>query len=155
MKELKDYKIVCIDGETYRLVPENEFNEKICPQEQEKKTGWERAKGNETVYSIDMTEFGCYFRDAEFARSIGRAVSLWLRMLRWQAENDIPANSADRWSIYYKGEADKIYRAMSGRNWNEPFIIYFSSAKKAYEAIEAFKDDLLWYFTEFKSRMDG
>jgi len=60
MKELKDYKIVCIDGETYRLVPENEFNEKICPQEQEKKTGWERAKGNETVYSIDMTEFGCY-----------------------------------------------------------------------------------------------
>lgn len=33
-------------------------------------------------------------------------------------------------------------------------VIYFSSMEKADEAIEQFKDELLWYFTEYVQRLD-
>lgn len=32
--------------------------------------------------------------------------------------------------------------------------IYFKSREKAEEAIEVFKDELLWYFTEYVQRLD-
>lgn len=32
--------------------------------------------------------------------------------------------------------------------------IYFTSDEKAKEAIEVFRDELLWYFTEYQQRLD-
>lgn len=35
-----------------------------------------------------------------------------------------------------------------------PNTIYFATKEKAEEAIEVFRDELLWYFTEYVQRLD-
>ena len=33
-------------------------------------------------------------------------------------------------------------------------VIYFTTKEKAEEAIEVFRDELLWYFTKYQQRLD-
>ena len=38
--------------------------------------------------------------------------------------------------------------------YREEGVIYFSTLKKAQDAIEVFRDELMWYYTEYRSRLD-
>lgn len=159
--ELKDVEIE--NGEITIIKPEK------------KATGWERAKPGEwqryiDSYNVKSSTEDCleeddalyqkanYFTSQKLAEKINRMQTLQRQMFRWQAENDKPINLNDcqqvKYEIYYchrdgtVGISD-IHACTSG------FIPYFSTREKAEECIGAFKDELMWLFTEFKWRMDG
>lgn len=84
-----------------------------------------------------------------------------LRCLRqWQAQNDEPIsvedwedNGKNKWCIIYGYGLEKLYvdyfHCIRLHN-----VIYFTTREKAEEAIEVFKDELIWYFTEYVQRLD-
>ena len=59
--------------------------------------------------------------------------------------------SKKKWFIIYSSEEmyAEYYYIM-----RLPNTIYFATKEKAEEAIEVFKDELLWYFTEYVQRLD-
>lgn len=58
-----------------------------------------------------------------------------------------------KYSIYYNYDIDSLRTSCTlfYRGLGE---IYFDTKEHAEQVIEEFKDELIWYFTEFKSRMD-
>lgn len=146
---------------------------------EEQPTGYERVKKGETYYVIDteynsmskITEFndqedeqcynaGNYFNDKIIAENNARADKLLRCLRQWQAQNDKPISMSD-WkndniSKYYVDydcfhELFFVTYAVRRRSLNN---IYFTSDEKAKEAIEVFRDELLWYFTEYQQRLD-
>lgn len=135
------------------------------------KTGWERGELKQTYYTTDgesqpetyhpedteRYENADYFASPTLAADIARAQEIWRKLMRWQAENDAPVtwdNVNFRYAIYYNNFYGEISVA-SMISAQETFNVYFNTAEKAEQAIEIFKDDLLWLFTEFKYRLDG
>lgn len=145
--------------------------------EDKAKTGYERVdKGEEYFYNgadckytsfntedhddTDHDFFGMadYYSDKTIAKNNARADGLMRRLRQWQALNDKPVDwtdidSANKCFILYNYEAKVL--AWSN-TWVNRFhsTVYFSSQEKAEEAIEEFRDELLWYFTEYQSRLD-
>ena len=135
------------------------------------KTGWERGELKRTYYTIDGesqpetyhsedTEHydkADYFSDPALAADIARAQTIWRKLLRWQAENDAPVDWENdaicHYYIYYGH--NKTFYVGGLHFWQDAFNVYFSTEEKAQQAIEAFHDDLLWLFTEFKYRLGG
>ena len=141
------------------------------------KTGYERTKIGETYYVINteddsmikITEFndqedeqcydkGNYYSDKTIAENNARADRLQRCLRQWQAQNDEPISVEDwnneskkKWFIIYSSEEmyAEYYYIM-----RLPNTIYFATKEKAEEAIEVFKDELLWYFTEYVQRLD-
>ena len=147
--------------------------------EDKPKTGYERAKKGEMYYVINtkddsmmnIKEFndetdeqyyntGNYYSDETIAENNARADRLQRCLRQWQAQNDKPISMSD-WknnniSKYYVdydcfNELFFVTYAVHRRFLNN---IYFTSEEKAKEAIEVFKDELLWYFTEYVQRLD-
>ena len=147
--------------------------------EERSRTGYERVKKDKTYYVIDteynsmskITEFndqedeqcynaGNYFNDKIIAENNARADKLLRCLRQWQAQNDKPISMSD-WkndniSKYYVDydcfhELFFVTYAVRRRSLNN---IYFTSDEKAKEAIEVFRDELLWYFTEYQQRLD-
>ena len=151
---------------------------KILGLAEEQLTGYERVKKGEMYYVIDteynsmlkITEFndqedeqcyntGNYYSDRNIAENNARADRLLRQLRRWQAAND-RAISAKAWkdgpfcfyNIRYNYWLDTPYVNMDGdRGLNN---VYFTSEEKAEEAIEVFKDELIWYFTKYVQRLD-
>ena len=142
-------------------------------------TGYERVKKGETYYAISteynsmskITEFndqedeqcfnaGNYYSDKTIAENNARADRLQRCLRQWQAQNDKPISMSD-WkndniSKYYVdydcfNELFFVTYAVRRRSLNN---IYFTSEEKAEEAVGVFKDELLWYFTEYVQRLD-
>lgn len=146
---------------------------------EEQRTGYERVKKGEMYYVIDaeyngmlkITEFndqedercyntGNYYNDKVIAENNARADKLLRCLRRWQAANDRAISVSD-W------KNDNIFKYYVDYDcFNELFFttyavhrrflnnIYFTSEEKAEEAIEVFRDELLWYFTEYVQRLD-
>lgn len=141
------------------------------------KTGYERTKIGETYYVINteddsmikITEFndqedeqcyntGNYYSDKTIAENNARADRLFRQLRQWQAQNDKAISVEDwnneskkKWFIIYSSEEmyAEYYYIM-----RLPNTIYFTTKEKAEEAIEVFRDELLWYFTEYVQRLD-
>lgn len=143
------------------------------------KTGYERTKKGETYHvinteddsMINITEFndetdeqcynkGNYYNDEVIAENNARADKLLRCLRRWQALNDKAITKKDwkdksltKYFIIYDYDSNVISPSrvwwMRGTN-----NIYFKSREKAEEAIEVFKDELIWYFTEYVQRLD-
>ena len=168
--KLKD-NILTINGEAYKLVPVEE------QQVQEKaRTGWERVNYGEKYYYVDtqsnsdwvcdefsyysdkMYESCNYFNNKQLCDNIGRAISIYLRMLRWQAENDVPVDihnpNVIKWCIRYDMWTKELL-ANYGKVCFSAFDIRFSTEEKAKECIEIFREDLIWLYTQFYHRLDG
>ena len=164
-------KNIIIDDKKYKLVPVEE------PQVQEKaRTGWERVKAGELFFCVycectqgDMHDYsgdlsnaiyksGNYFNDKQLCNDVGRAVSIYLRMLRWQAENDVPVELREpvikKWYIRYHIPTKELYSSYVEANLGV-FGIYFSTKEKAEECIKVFESDLIWLHTQFYHRLDG
>lgn len=146
----------------------------VLKQAEKKKTGWERAKERESYWvcdgdtvfdneeenlSCDDEVFDCanYFSSETLAKNIIRAQTLQRKLWRRNAELCEKVNwrnpETKKYYIIYDYEDDElgVDFCIFGRGLEE---IYFDTEEHAEQAIKEFKDELIWYFTKFKSRMD-
>lgn len=146
----------------------------VLKQREKKKTGWERAKERESYWvcdgdtvfdneeenlSCDDEVFDCanYFYNKTLAQNIARAQTLQRKLWRRSAELCEKVNwrnpKTKKYYIIYDYDDDDLCVdfCVLIRGFGE---IYFDTEEHAEQVIKEFKDELLWYFTKFKSRMD-
>lgn len=161
---------VIIDGEEYIAHPKNE------PVAEEKpKTGYERVDVGKIYYAQDECcevedcyedeyksgtndyEAANYYNNESLAENIVRVDTLMRKLRQWQALNDEPVDwdnkNSPKWSIEYDYD-EKNFDVDYYNEYRYLGQIYFSSVEKTREAIEVFKDELTWYFTEYQQRLD-
>ena len=145
--------------------------------EERSRTGYERVEVEDTYYLVevddeitnmkhngqldrDCYDVGNYYSNKTIAENNARADRLLRQLRRWQAQNDEVISKEDwedhdltKYFIIYDYDSNVI---SPGRTWwmRGTNNIYFKSREKAEEAIEAFRDELLWYFTEYVQRLD-
>lgn len=122
--------------------------------------GHEVIGGGGTLVNDLYYNNGNYYNDETIVENNARADKLFRCLRQWQAQNDEVISKEDwedqdlkKYSIIYDYSSNVFY---AGKTWwmREPNNIYFKSKEKAEEAIEAFKDELIWYFTEYVQRLD-
>ena len=125
--------------------------------EDKPKTGYESLGTGETYYLVDV---GNYYSDKVIAENNARADRLLRQLRQWQAQNDEPISVEDwnneskkKWFIIYSYSSEEMY-AEYYYIMRLPNTIYFATKEKAEEAIKVFKDELIWYFTEYVQRLD-
>lgn len=169
VSEMKTKTQLKINGEMKDVEIEN--GEITIIEPEKKVTGWERGDLKKIYYMVDGKSFhdnydedddsfyNCanYFNDKKLAENISRMQTLQRKMFRWQAENDEPIKpdaTKAKYHIIYNFE-DKEFNV--GCIYTNLFtsLPYFSSRQKALQCIRTFKDELIWFFTEFQWRMDG
>ena len=103
---------------------------------------------------------GNYYSDKEISENNARADKLLRCLRQWQALHDQPITVEDwedkdkiKWCIMYGYGAEELY-ANCFYLTRLQNVIYFTTKEKAEEAIEQFKDELLWYFAEYMQRLD-
>lgn len=142
--------------------------------EPEKKTGWEKPEvGQESWYiTIDnhvwrytwrdspidnaLYNIGNCFTSKELAENIARYQSLDLRIRRRIAEICEPVEwiaLSRKYSIWFNHDSKILF--ISYITTGQSCAWYCDTEEHAKQIIEEFKDELTWYFTEFKDRMDG
>jgi hypothetical protein len=147
-----------------------------------KKTGYERVNGGEKFYlpanagsiityhddhsSIDDTLYNVanYYSSKTVAENNARADKLMRQLRRFAIEHRKKpidwtspiANLHEKWEIMYSCPRDaehKLY-VTSLMNMTKGFgRVYFDEYSTALLAIDTFKDELLWYFTEYKDSL--
>lgn len=160
-------KEITIDGKVYDLVPREETTPKP------KKTGYERADPDVVYFTDDAFpkkpseyaersndyddtafENANYYTDKKLAEDNIRADRLLRRLRRFSAVNrknkiDWENSNQAKFIIFfdYDDEELPVTKKYFIRHFGE---IYFDTEELAEKAIEEFKDDLMWYFTEYK-----
>ena len=154
-------------------------DEKLEELVKEKKTGWEKPLNSGLTGSLyyyinkhgevctdNNHGFGicdkCYergncFTSGELAKNIARYQSLDLRIRRRIAEICEPLDWKNRRLSKYEIVYDwhhKDFTIYDAHNWHSGQWVC-DTEEHAKQIIEEFKDELTWYFTEFKDRMDG
>lgn len=168
-----------VNGKTVQVeIPEEQLKELGVIKERSR-TGYERVKKGEMYYLIDteynsmlkITEFnnqedeqcyntGNYYNDKVIAENNARADRLLRCLRQWQAQNDKVISVSDwkndkinKYCFAYNYSLNELNIGIE-RKLRRPNAIYFSTSQKTEEAIEVFKDELLWYFTEYVQRLD-
>ena len=167
------------NGKTVQVEMTEEQAKILGLVEERSRTGYERVEKRETYYvinteddsMINITEFndqtdercyntGNYYSDKTIAENNARADRLLRHLRQWQAQNDEPISVEDwnneskkKWFIIYSYSSEEMY-AEYYYIMRLPNTIYFATKEKAEEAIEVFKDELIWYFTEYVQRLD-
>lgn len=122
--------------------------------------GHEVIGGGGTLVNDLYYNNGNYYNDETIVENNARADKLFRCLRQWQAQNDEVISKEDwedhdltKYFIIYDYDSNVI---SPGRTWwmRGTNNIYFKSREKAEEAIEVFKDELLWYFTEYVQRLD-
>lgn len=167
MKITAEYK-----GKTVEIdVPDEKLEELVKEQ---KKTGWEQSRCGRNYFVVNaerevkmwfdqndnMSEtlynVGNYFTSKELAENIACYQSLDLRIRRRIAEICEPITWDNGTKCNYNICYSNILKRVDVSPCNMTFNSWCCDTKEhAKQIIEEFKDDLLWYFTEFKDRMDG
>lgn len=146
--------------------------------EDKPKTGYERVDEDESYFVDDTINDGHevlgggtlvnnlyyingnYYNDKSIVENNARADRLLRRLRQWQALNDKSIsvedwedNGKNKWCIIYGYGLEKLYvdyfHCIRLHN-----VIYFTTREKAEEAIEVFRDELIWYFVEYQQRLD-
>lgn len=164
-------KLIVNDREIEVEISEEEFKTLVGP----KKTGYEAAPLNDKYYYdfcgnniLSCVESGHksdhvlydtanYYSDKTIAENNARADRLIRNLRRFSVnhrETKIDWGNANqkKYFIFYHHDDQKI---LSDYNYIEQdaFMIYFDSDEAAIEAIEAYHDELMWYFTEYKDSL--
>ena len=166
-------KLIIEDKEIEVEISEEEYK-KLQPSE-EKKTGYERVPKNgkyfyefgkgdvesdiEDCYDIDdeYYELANYYSDKTVAENNTRADKLMRQLRRFSVEHrghgvDFNSTETEKHYIYYDCVRDELrttytfYAGVFG-------VIYFDSEETANAAIDEFRDELIWYFTEYKDSL--
>ena len=166
-------KLIIKNKEIEIEISEEEYK-KLQPSE-EKKTGYERVPKSSVYFyvsyndKVDATVEDCYDVDNEcyesanyyssetVAENNARADKLMRQLRRFPVEHrgrKVNFNSTDteKHYIYYDCVRDELrttytfYAGVFG-------VIYFDSEETAQAAIDKFRDELIWYFTEYKDSL--
>lgn len=145
---------------------------------EEQRTGYERVEKGDVYYlniingetvaetecngRIDEGRYdtGNYYSNKTIAENNARADRLLRQLRQWQALNDKSISEKDwndeskkKWFVAYSYGAEKLY-ADYYYIMRLPNTIHFATKEKAEEAIEVFRDELIWYFVEYQQRLD-
>jgi len=149
-------------------------------QSQPKKTGYERRQCGDKIFYSDRDGFletlcerdgvtdytlysvANYYSDMTVAENNARADALMRKLRRFAAEHggclskkDINKNN-DKLSIINYCKDDLCVFVFDAENIIHPVgMICFKSAEAAKLAIEEFRDELIWYFTEYSPMPEG
>ena len=160
-----------IKGKEIEIEISEEEYKKLHPSE----TGYERAPKNCDFYyesSGATVELGfderCYIDDKYYdianyyssdfvAENNARADKLMRRLRRFAVEHrerEVNFNNTNtkKYCIYYEYGDDKLRVSLA---YCSKFFgaIYFDSEETAQAAIDEFRDELIWYFTEYKDSL--
>lgn len=153
-----------------------EINENTLKSiEKPKKTGYERVKKYSTYYSIDYDgqavsdtesakydddvsyDIANYYSDEIVAKNNARADALMRKLRRFTVEHrkeklDWKNYRQPKWYIEYLWDSHEISATYYSviQDFGQ---IYFDTKETAQKAIEEFKDELIWYFTEYKDSL--
>ena len=165
------------NGKTVQVEMTEEQAKILGLVEERSRTGYERVEVEETYYLVevddeitnmkhngqldrDCYDVGNYYSNKTIAENNARADRLLRHLRQWQAQNDEPISVEDwnneskkKWFIIYSYSSEEMY-AEYYYIMRLPNTIYFTTKEKAEEAIEVFKDELIWYFTEYVQRLD-
>ena len=163
-----------IEGKEIEVeISEEEYKKLQSPEE--KKTGYERVPESdvyfyahpsgcvettcEACYDIDdeCYESANYYSDKTVAENNTRADKLMRQLRRFSVEHrergvDFNSTETAKHYIYYDCVRDELrttytfYAGVFG-------VIYFDSEETAQAAIDEFRDELIWYFTEYKDSL--
>lgn len=161
------------NGKTVEVEVADEQFEKLFVEEK-KKIGYEKVEEDEQYWYIDSVgnvspdvpgwtlawdnkryENANYFSDEEVANNMARAQRLWNRIHRRAVELCEPVyQRKDNWyfTICFDPKSSKLY----ADDWitRRLGLIYFDTVEHCEQVINEFRDELMWYFTEFKDRAD-
>ena len=140
-----------------------------------KRTGYERVEKGEDFFRVLFDgmvagdtddhfgrdnacfENGNYYSDRTVAENNARADKLMRQLRRFAVEHREKNltwvdNANGNWYIYFDHTTCRIMggKHMVCQTLNTP---YFSSVDEVRAAIEAFRDELMWYFTEYKDSL--
>lgn len=111
--------------------------------------------------SHEFYNVGNYFSDFELAANVARATKLIWRLQRFAAENggipsqnewlttDVSIPRKPKYYIEFNAVSQNLYAASCNRV-RVPGVVYFSNENACEAAIQAFRNDLLWYFTTYE-----
>ena len=159
------------NGKPIELELTEEQVESLKPKR--KNTGWERVEEGETywicdgksinvvgeknLHYYDLLSHANYFSDEALAKNIIRAQTLQRKLWRRSAELckkvDWRNSEIPKYSICYDADENELYVTYVWVTWDFGQV-YFDTKEHAEQVIDEFHDELIWYFTEFKSRMD-
>ena len=142
--------------------------------EPEKKTGWEKPNIGDDYWYIradncvccdiwhnsliddDRYNSGNCFTSEKLAANVSVYKSLDSRIRRRIAEICEPVDwknhSQKKFTIYYNHEDNRCY--ISALSYMCKGLWFCDTNEHAEQIIEEFKNELIWYFTEYKDRMD-
>lgn len=158
------------NGKTVEVEVADEQFEKLFAG---KKTGYERVETDDTYWYINTWlstwadnddrdnrsdnrfENANYFSDKTVANNMARAQRLWNKIHRRAVELCEPVyQRKDDWyfTICFDPKSSNIY----ADDWitRRLGLIYFDTVEHCEQVINEFRDELMWYFTEFKDRAD-
>ena len=166
-------KLIIEDKEIEVEISKEEYK-KLQPSE-EKKTGYERVpesdiyfyantKGDvetacEDCYDVDdeYYESANYYSDKTVAENNARADKLMRQLRRFSVEHrghgvDFNSTETAKHYIYYDCIHDELDITFTffARVFG---MVYFDSEETAQAAIDEFRDELIWYFTEYKDSL--
>lgn len=168
-------KLIIEDKEIEVEISEEEYK-KLQPSE-EKKTGYERVLsysdkpyyciegvGNilaltDTEHETDnlLYETANYYSSKEVAENNARADQLMRQLRRFAVEHrkcgvNLNDTNTEKYYICYDYENNELEATFTfvGRVFG---IIYFDSEEAVNTAIAEFRDELIWYFTEYKDSL--
>ena len=147
-------------------------NDKNCRLRQRKHTGYEMVTSRKDYYfedelsdiftashensftDADMYHNANYYSDEEIARNNARADQLMRRLRRFSVQhrtNEINWKNSNtrKYSIIYNYAIGK-FTTRSTYSFRESNQVYFDSEQHAQQAINYFKNELLWYFTKYQ-----
>ena len=163
-----------IEGKEIEVEISAEEYKKLQPSE-EKKTGYERVPESdvyfytypsgcvettcETCYDIDdeCYESANYYSDKTVAENNTRADKLMRQLRRFSVEHrergvNLNDTNTEKYYICYDYEGNELEATFTfvARVFG---VIYFDSEETAQAAIDEFRDELIWYFTEYKDSL--
>lgn len=161
-----------IDGKEFEIEISEEQAKALT--EKKKKTGYERVEPGENYYiekhgeSYEYTETGVifdskqyesanYYSDRTVAENNARADRLYRQLRRFAVEHrkkkiDWNDENTEKYFIYYSHSNNAFYINSNARNQSFG-VNFFNTRDTARLAIDTFKDELLWYFTEYKDSL--
>lgn len=161
------------DGKEIEIEISEEFAlevTKALPVEK-KKTGYERVEqggiyyleGNVGVihcregrFSDEHYECAIYHSDKTIAENNARADKLYRQLRRFAVEhrdNKIDWNNKSYKYYFYYSHSDKTINVSALWVCQDYGTIFFDTKETAQLAIDTFKDELMWYFTEYKDSL--
>lgn len=172
---------ISANGKTIKTEITEEQAKELGLVEDKPKTGYERVDEDESYFVDDTINDGHevlggrilvnnlyyingnYYNDKSIVENNARADRLLRKLRQWQALNDEPVNKRDLMQLIftigydYKKDDAGNDAGLYAYSYHRPVSfgeIHFSTRDKVKEAINVFKDELTWYFTEYQQRLD-